>query len=235
VENAQFNEAKAVFVSLGSYKDSADRVRGTEYARAVYTAEQGDPLAAARLFRALGSYRDAAAQAEAMYDRYYGAIMNPLNLAYNEGRYEEAIGMIDTLDMTDVPEKYAYMKSLYKESCYLLGNRLFDAGKPYEALQWYQRIPGYKSVDSKLQKGCYLILGSWTDLQGNVYEFYDDGVCRLNGELLSFTIDGDRMYTGETADLLAETHRLTGVNRQHAWLYDLRSGTEITIYLTRAD
>jgi len=46
---------------------------------------------------------------------------------------------------------------------------------------------------------------------------------------------GDVMYTGETATLLAETHRLTGVNRQHAWLYDRRSGTEITIYLTRVE
>ena len=143
--------------------------------------------------------------------------------------------MLEGIDLTQAPERYAYLKGVEKESCYRLGDQLYEAGQPYEALKWYRRIPGYKSVDTRLQRGCYLILGSWTDLQNNLYEFREDGTCSLNGEELAFSVMGDVMYTGETATLLAETHRLTGVNRQHAWLYDRRSGTEITIYLTRVE
>ena len=108
------------------------------------------------------------------------------------------------------------------------------AGKPYEALVYYKRIPGYnKEMESDLQKPWYLILGDWTDKNGNPYTFHEDGTCSLNGEELYFTVDGETMYSGETSELMAETHRMTGVNRWNAWLYDKRSGTEVLIYLTR--
>ena len=32
---------------------------------------------------------------------------------------------------------------------------------------------------------------------------------------------------------MTATHRITGVNRTHAWLYDQRGEKEVTIYLTR--
>ena len=41
------------------------------------------------------------------------------------------------------------------------------------------------------------------------------------------------MHTGETADGLSATHRLNGVNRYNAYLYDKRGDKEVTIYLTR--
>lgn len=232
---ADFDGAIALFTLLGDYQDSAAQIPATEYARAQHAADQGDYLSAAQLFGALGAYSDASRQVEAMYDKYYGPLLNPVNQAYNEGRYTDAIAMLETLDLTRVPERYRDMVNVYRESCWREAEALLAAGKPYEALVYYQRIPGYKSVDSRLSRSWYLILGEWTDLQGNLYVFREDGTCSLNGEELSFTVDGDAMYTGDDPDLMAETHRLTGVNRQHAWLYDKRTGTEITIYLTRVE
>ena len=235
VEEKRFDEAIAQFTRRGDYQDSAAQIRKTEYARAVHVSETGDPLAAAKLFLALGDYADAPAQAQAMYDRYYGPVMNPANTAYNEGRYEDVIRMLEGFDLTALPERYSDFRGMYRESCYRLGDELYEAGKPFEALVWYRRIPGYKQVDSRLQRPCYLILGKWTDLGGNVYHFRDDGSASMNGEEVFFAVESDRMYTGATASALAHTHRLTGVTRQHAWLYDRRSGTEVTIYLTRVE
>jgi len=233
VAQHRYDEAEAAFAALGSYSDSADRIMKTRYAKAEYTAESGDPLGAARLFAALSDYADAPARQQAMYDVYYGEAMNPAILAFNESRFEDAIAIVDSLDLSELPDRYGDLLVVYKQSCYLLGNQLYDAGKPYEALKWYRLIPGYRGVDNKLQKGCYLILGSWTDLQGNVYTFRDDGSCLMNGLELFFTVDGENMYTGDDPDVLAMTHRLTGVNRQHAWLYEQAGDKEITIYLTR--
>ena len=233
--SGDFDGAVSLFTFLGDYRDSAAQITATEYARAKAVADTGDLLGAARLFAALGDYSDAPQHVEAMYDLYYGPVRNPANQAYNEGRYADAVMMLEQLDLTQLPARYSEMLKVYKESCYRQGDALLNAGKPYEALMYYRRIPGYRMVDSRLKKSCYLILGRWTDLQGNLYEFFDDGTCSMNGEMLHFVVDGDRMYTGESAELMAETHRLTGVNQQHAWLYDKRSEKEITIYLTRCD
>ena len=44
---------------------------------------------------------------------------------------------------------------------------LYDAGKPYEALPYYQRIPEYKDVAArKLTRRAYLILGVWESADG---------------------------------------------------------------------
>lgn len=221
-----------MLLTLGDYRDSKERLNEVKYLKAAHMGETS-PLSAAQLFQSLGSYRDAPAQVEAMYDRYFGPAASDINQAYNTHQYEKAIALLRTLDLTKANEKYAYLRSVYKESCYLLANSLYDAGKPYEALAYYREIPGYKSVDDRLSRSCYLILGTWEDLKGNRYVFRDDGTCSMAGEELYFNIDGTSVFTGDTSVALARTHRLTSVTNKNAWLFDGRSGTEITVYLTR--
>ena len=45
-------------------------------------------------------------------------------------------------------------------------------------------------------------------------------------------IDGT-VYTGETAEDLTATHRITGLNQKSAYLIDTRGENEITIYLSK--
>ena len=138
------------------------------------------------------------------------------------------------LDMSYAPKKYQYLTTLYQEACYQEGNRLFDEGKPYEAYVYYKQLPtNYRAMSERLQKVCYLILGTWEDNQGNRYIFREEGICKLNGEALYFTMEDSTIYTGETADLMAPTHKVTGVNRTSAWLCDLRGEKEVSIYLKR--
>ena len=138
------------------------------------------------------------------------------------------------LDVTELPKKYQYLTGLYQEACYQEGNRLFKEGKPYEAYVYYKQLPkDYRAMSEKLQRPCYLILGTWEDKSGNRYIFREEGICNLNGETLYFTMSDTTVYTGETAELMAPTHRVNGVNRTSAWLYDQRGETEVTIHLTR--
>ena len=140
-----------------------------------------------------------------------------------------------SVDRSALPPRYAHLKGQYQDACYQEGNRLFEAGKPYAALSYYREIPGYRNVDDKLTSHtCYLILGEWTDLQGRSYVFHEDGTCELDGETLVFHVSDTVMQTGAEEGALTHTHTLNGVTRRNAWMYDLRSGAEVLIYLTRA-
>ena len=107
-------------------------------------------------------------------------------------------------------------------------------GNPYEAYVYFKQLPtDYRALSETLQRVCYLILGTWEDNQGRRYIFREEGICNLNGETLYFTMEDATIYTGETAALMAPTHRVTGVNRTTAWLFDQRGEKEITIHLTK--
>ena len=138
------------------------------------------------------------------------------------------------LDVTDLPARYAALTTMHQEALYLEGNRLFLEGKPYEAWSYYKLLPAnYRAMSDKLQRPCYLILGTWQDKNGNRYIFRGEGVCNLNGEKLCFTMDGMDIYTGATTDSLVKTHAVNGVNRTTAWLVDKRGDKDVTIRLDR--
>ena len=78
-----------------------------------------------------------------------------------------------------------------------------------------------------------MILGMWEDQSGRRYIFDGSGTCSLAGENLYFTIDGTDMSTGKDIAAMTQTHTLGGVTKNNAWLHDMRSGTKVSIYLTR--
>ena len=193
----------------------------------------GNVLEAAEYYTQAGTYQDSAAQAVAMYDSYYGEKAAAAQEAFNNGYYAMCVSILREVDLTDLPSKYAYLRDTYEEACYEEGNRLYEAAQPYAALDYYRDIPGYRDVNSRLQKACYLLLGTWTDLSGAEYTFREDGTCLMAGEELHFSVDGTNLLTGPSADALSITHRFSGVTKKNAWVYDKRSGTEVTIYLTK--
>ncbi len=230
----QWEDAIALYTELGNYADCPQRVNMTRYSQAESIAAAGDYLAAEAVFRALGTYSDSAARADQMLENYYAGPATAIASAHEKENWAEVIQVMGWLDTTRLPQKYQYLFDLYHNACYKEGNRLYKEQKPYDALRYYKELPdGYGDLNSRMQQPCYLILGTWEDLQGNRYIFREEGVCSLNGENVFFVVDGTSMYTGKQQDMLAVTHRLTGVNRSHAWLYDQRGEKEITIYLTR--
>ena len=234
VARQEWEEAIALYTLLGDYADSRERISMTRYAQAEAAEKAGDYLAAAKLYAGISGYRNASAKVDEMYDLYYAGPAEAMRKASEAKNYQEVIQIMSWLDMTDAPARYKNLISLYQEALYQEGNRLFSEGKPYEAYVYYKQLPAnYRAMAEKLQRPCYLILGTWEDRQGNRYIFREEGVCNLNGEVLYFNVENSAMYTGESADSLTATHRLNGVNRYNAYLYDKRGDREVTIYLTR--
>ena len=56
----KYDEAKAIYVELGDYEDSAEKVKECDYAKACQLMEQEEPGQAAERFEALGAYKDSA-------------------------------------------------------------------------------------------------------------------------------------------------------------------------------
>ena len=138
------------------------------------------------------------------------------------------------LDVEGLPKQYSALTTMYQDALYQEAERLLGEGKPYEAYAYYQQLPGsYRAVSTRMQRACYLLLGTWEDKNGNRYIFRGEGLCNLNGEVLYFNVQGYDMYTGENAGGLTLTHRLSGITAYSAWLVDERGEKDVNIHLTR--
>ena len=92
---------------------------------------------------------------------------------------------------------------------------------------------GYVDVDSRLERKCYMILGTWRNDDGVTFVFREDGTCDLNGEKLYFLVDNYVMETGVTPDALSNTHKVSSLDGDSLTLRDLRGSTIITYKMTR--
>ncbi len=232
----QWDEAVAAFEALGDYADSAARIPRTRYEQAASLAAQGEYIAAAEVYKALGDYEDARTQVSVMYEAYYGNAASILATAREAKNYTHIYLQMRSMDLSHLPQEYAYLEAMYQEACYYEGKRLFDEGRPYEAYACYTELPtSYKDVATILQRPCYLILGAWTDQNGLRYHFEGNGTCTLNGVSYYFTVDGTNISTGKDITQLALTHRLSGVTTKNAMLYDMTGAEEVSRYLTRVE
>lgn len=229
----KLDEAAELYASVGSYEDAQDKAQSVWYELGAKAAQSGDVLTAARYYAQAGSHEDAQTQAETLFDAYYAEAAEQAQKAYDSKDYIQCVSVLRALELGDLPEKYAKLPELYQAACFEAGNQLYDAGEPYAALPYYREIPGYRTVDSRLQRACYLILGTWTDLNGTTYVFSEDGTLTIGGETMYFAVENTTLRTGPSPEALSDTHRLSGVTLRNAWLFDGRSGTEITIYLTK--
>ena len=124
---------------------------------------------------------------------------------------------------------------MYKEACYQYAEQLYRDGKPYEALPYYQRVGDYRdTLTKKLSRRAYLILGSWTSASGRTAVFREDGTCDLMGEKLYFRVSSFSLYTGETADAMTITHKLSSIDENGMSLRDIRNGGDRVYKFTRS-
>ena len=96
--------------------------------------------------------------------------------------------LLEGVRVDELPDKYADLKDIYQQACYSEAERLYAGGKPYEAMRYYQAVPGYRDADSRLEEGCYKILGAWQTGDGKMFVFRPDGTCTMDGEVTVYAL-----------------------------------------------
>ena len=207
----ELEKASELYLALGDYGDARANYNACQYELAMRKKEAGDYRAAAPLFAALGAFEDAAAQAEECNYEAYDRYAVPARAAYETKAWKTVIDTLEGFDDTGLPSAYRDLAGMYEEACYNLAEELYGAGKPYEALPYYQRIPDYRDVAAKkLTRRAYLILGVWESEDGaRRAVFRADGLCELFGQTLYFAVDGYGLKTGTDPAALTLTHKLT--------------------------
>ena len=114
-ENGQYDEARAMFSSLGQYEDSATQILATWYAEGEFKREQQDWNGAVEAFAQAGSYSDAAVQIQETYYQEAAAL-------YRAGKYVEAYEayarIIGYRDVDSILETDANMAAARTEAMY---------------------------------------------------------------------------------------------------------------------
>lgn len=225
-------EAANLYATL-SYQDSATKASSLYYALAQEAEGNQQTLLAARYYALAGTYQDAQGKAARLFDDIYAAPAAQLRAAMDSGDYQEALAAVGQLDLTNLPPAYANLLEMYQEATYQYANQLNDTVSPFAALPYYRAIVNYKDVDQKLSRWVYQVLGTWASPQGKLYVFRDDGSCTLDGVNGYFTVAGYNLMTGETADSLRGSHRISNLTRTRLILRE--NATATVTPLTRAD
>ena len=235
VDEGKLDEAAEMLQSLSGYSDADAQLKAVRYQQGEKAAAAGQPLEAAAYFDAAGDYQDAADQLAAQYDVYYAPIAESAQTLYDNQEYAACADTLMAVDMDQLPEKYAELRNIFRESCYQAAEAYYASGNVYAAYPYYQCISDERRVKERLKESCYLLLGTWTDQSNNVYTFNLDGTCTLAGAEMYFAVDGMMLRTGNSPETLTSTHRLTGISSTSAWLNDERSETNQRIHLTKVN
>ena len=235
-EDADAQDCLRRFRELGKYEDAEVWTQKMLYRLAEEAAERGETLEAAGLYVQAGNWEDAAEKAEEMYDDYFGGTAENARAAAEEGNYALAVALLEILQRDQLPEKYKDLAGLYEDACLEAGKALFDAGKPYEAKAFFDRIPDNRRAKNYLGKTVYLLLGTWVNRAGDkIAEFREDGTCEIAGEKFIFQVPDS--YTLKTAPAEggdpAVSHRISNLTTTRLTLRDMRSGHDKTWNLFR--
>lgn len=160
----------------------------TDYKTATQLMESGDAAAAAEMFKALGDYKDSAAQATACD---YTVAKN----TYNTGEYEQARTLFTALgDYEDSAERvtacdYALAQSAYDAGEYEKAAELFAALGDYEDSAAMAVQSGDKALAGKL-------LGSWVSNELDITDFITQALYAAIDDEESFNALMDCMDLG---------------------------------------
>ena len=127
IERKEFHAALEIFEDLGSYSNAEIWVQQAHYELAALTRQQGDVLAAAAMYEALGDYEDSSQRALACYYAY--AFVMKADMQYQIA-YEY---FLKAKDYSDAP-----LQS--QKLCYDAGHDLFIQGKYNEAANFFSKL-----------------------------------------------------------------------------------------------
>ncbi|MDO4483195.1 MAG: hypothetical protein Q4C54_01815 [Clostridia bacterium] len=234
-------EAAALFMTLSGHGDAAQQ-GGQLYRQLGEEAEAaGQKLKAAGYYQLAGDDEEAAQKAEAIYDDYYAQAVQTVQSALDNGETQLALLVMNNLDMTRVPEKYAVLHQLYSRANVERAEALFGEGKVWEALPYYRaaaderRDAAERRAADALNRSCYKILGSWQTEDGQTAVFREDGTCDIAGETFRFSVDDRTLMTASGEGDMAATHRINRLDDTALTLRDTRPDGKGTLRLTRTE
>lgn len=223
-----------VLKALGNYEDAETLLKQCYYVLATGAQKDNDLALAGSYFAQAGDYEDAAEKSTQAYEEYFAGSMDEAKKMMEGEDYQGVIDLLKGLDLEFVPKSYQNIVDFYNEANYIMANDLYNAGKPYEALQYYQNIPNYKDVgSSKLQRNTYLIIGNWLSDSGVKMIFRQDGSCSIDGEEGYYLVNRYSMYTGKTPGELNVTHKVTRLVGDSLSLRYIENDSDTMYKLTR--
>lgn len=221
------------YQGLEGLSDTAELQKSSSYMAALGLMQNGEYLAAAEGFAALGEYKDAAVQAQSCYDSVYSGTLAQAESLEQKSDRIGLITLLKPLQQQPLPESYQALKDLYLEACLEQANALYNAGERYKALPFYTEAASLPAAEKKLGYRSYLILGTWQSNSGKLAEFRPDGTCTLMGEELFFKVDNFSLLTGESADSLTLTHRINSMTAKGMSIEELRGSGEVNFKLEK--
>lgn len=232
-EQGELLRAAELFDAASGYEDAETQAQMIYYDLGEEASAAGQVVLAGRYYAKAGNYADARAQADNNYDAYYSEAYVTAKDAIEAGDYMLAVTLLGSMDLTDLPDKYADLADMYTEAMYLEGVRLYDDGRPYEARPYFEQTSGYRNADKYLGYNAYAILGEWLSESGVRMSFRDDGTCIIDGDEMCFLVSGQySVMTGETEEELARTHSI--VSMEDTVLVLREENADKTVYrLTR--
>ena len=218
-------ELQKRFEALGSYRDAAERAKQMIYARAVNAETLNEVLTAAKLYEEAGNYKDAKEKSKTLYDSYYGELAEKVKQAMDSEDYPLAVTLLETIDREALPEQYRRLKEDYETACISAGEKLYQAGRPYEAAQYFRLANNERKTRKWLNGACYKIIGKWRDRQGNVLaEFREDSTCDIGGESFVFLVSDSYTVMVEAEGETVAAFRISNLTEERLSLRDMREG-----------
>lgn len=227
-------ELQKRFEALGSYRDAAERAKQMIYARAVNAETLNEVLTAAKLYEEAGNYKDAKEKSKALYDSYYGELAEKVKQAMDSEDYPLAVTLLETIDREALPEQYRRLKEDYETACISAGEKLYQAGRPYEAAQYFRLANNERKTRKWLNGACYKIIGQWKNKEGEIQaEFKEDSTCEINGEAFVFLVSDSYTLKTEKEGKMETTFRISNLTEERLTLRDQREGHTEVYELTR--
>lgn len=227
-------ELQKRFEALGSYRDAADRAKQMIYTRAMNAEALDEILTAAKLYEEAGNYRDAKARSRDLYDSYYGGLAEKVKEAMDSGDYPLAVTLLETIDREALPEQYKGLRDDYETACISAGEKLYQAGRPYEAAQYFRLVKDERKTKKWLNGACYRIIGQWKNKEGEIQaEFREDSTCEIAGEAFVFLVSDSYTLKTEKEGEMETSFRISNLTDERLTLRDMREGHTEVYELTR--
>jgi len=145
MEQGAYDEANAVFTSLGDYKDAPEQAREALYRKAGELREQGRYQDAVEQYTLLGDYSDSAAQAEETLLQWKETDYQAARALVDSGAYPAAAAAFEALgDYKDAPQWVVECQMLQREGDYTRALAAMEAGNYPEAMELFEGLGEYR-------------------------------------------------------------------------------------------
>ncbi len=184
LKNGQYDEARAAFADMGSYRDAEDKLLDCDYREAESYLNKGDAESlnlARETFAKLGEYKQS-------FEKWQQATYELGQFALDEKRYQDADELFEALgDYEDSKKKLSeamYLKAgeLYDSGLYTVAKGIYDSLGDYESAAYKSSQCVYMQGKASFDAGDYAAAADTLFVLGD-FEDADELVKRSNYEL----------------------------------------------------